>query len=112
MKNIRLMSLLVMGILFMPITYVMPVNAQDGRRVLAAPQGNGRVRPERRRRHGIKHSFARAGKSAGHGGKRFGQNMAQGRPVRAGKHFGKGMGGFGKHFGIGMAKTVKRTVTP
>jgi hypothetical protein len=38
--------------------------------------------------------------------------MAQGRPIRAGKEFGKGMGGFGKHFGIGMAKTAKRTVTP
>jgi hypothetical protein len=110
-KKIRLISLLA-GILLLSCSCMMSVHAQDGRRVLAAPQGNGHVRSERPRRHGLKHSFARSGKSAGRGGKRFGQNMAQGRPMRAGKEFGKGMGGFGKHFGIGMAKTAKRTVTP
>jgi hypothetical protein len=45
--------------------------------------------------------------------------MARGRPLRAGKEFGKGMGGFGKHTGKGTARTgkkvgqkVKQAVTP
>lgn len=76
-----------------------------------------------RRRHGrhrgIGHAYKSAGKSAGRGGKRFGKNMARGRPIRAGKEFGKGMGGFGKHTGKGTARTgkkvgqkVKQAVTP
>jgi hypothetical protein len=92
------------------------VREQDDqeRRVLRLPD-NGRrrrVRAERRRRRGIKSAFARAGRSAGRGGRRFGQNMARGRPVRAGKELGKGMGGFGKHTGKGIARSVRRAVTP
>ena len=60
---------------------------------------------ERRRRDGIKHSYARAGKSAGHGGAELGKNFARG-----GKEFGKGMAGFGKNFGIATAKLGKRIV--
>jgi hypothetical protein len=86
------------------------------RRVLSVPH-NGRrrrVRSEyrRRRRRGIRSAFARAGRGAGRGGKRFGQNMARGRPVRAGKELGKGMGTFGKHTGKGVARSVRRAVTP
>ncbi|HEY6188136.1 MAG TPA: hypothetical protein VIW80_10680 [Pyrinomonadaceae bacterium] len=94
------------------------VREQDnqGRRVMRVPD-NGRrrrVRGEfrRRRGRGIKSAFARAGRGAGRGGKRFGQNMARGRPVRAGKELGKGMGTFGKHTGKGVARSVRRAVTP
>ena len=92
------------------------VRGQDDqeRRVLRVPD-NGRrrrVRSERRRRAGIKSAFARAGRGAGRGGKRFGQNMARGRPVRAGKELGKGMGTFGKYTGKGIARSVRRAVTP
>jgi hypothetical protein len=94
------------------------VRGQDDqdRRVMRVPN-NGRrrrVRSEfrRRRKPGIKSAFARAGRGAGRGGKRFGQNMARGRPVRAGKELGKGMGTFGKHTGKGIARSVRRAVTP
>jgi hypothetical protein len=89
-------------------------DGQDDRRVLNVPN-NGRrrrVRSERRRGRGIKSAFARAGRGAGRGGKRFGQNMAKGRPVRAGKELGKGMGTFGKYTGKGVGRTAKRVFTP
>jgi hypothetical protein len=91
-------------------------SSSQERRVMRVPD-NGRrrrVRSEYRRRkgRGIKSAFARAGRGAGRGGKRFGQNMARGRPVRAGKELGKGMGTFGKHTGKGVARSVRRAVTP
>ena len=102
--------------LFPPIVNARSWSSQDDteqRRVMTVP-GNRRrrVRRDRARRGGIRHSFKRAGKSAGRGGKRFGQNMARGRPVRAGKHLGKGMGGFGKHTGKGIGKTMRRVFKP
>lgn len=89
-------------------------DGQDERRVLRVPEDGRRrrVRPERRRSRGIKGAFARAGRGAGRGGKRFGQNMAKGRPVRAGKELGKGMGTFGKYTGKGVARTAKRVFKP
>jgi hypothetical protein len=87
---------------------------EQQRRVLTVPN-NGRrrrVRSERRRGRGIKSAFGRAGRGAGRGGKRFGQNMAKGRPVRAGKELGKGMGTFGKYTGKGVARTTKRVFKP
>lgn len=90
-------------------------DSQDERRVLRIPN-NGkrrrRVRYEGRRGRGIKSAFGRAGRGAGRGGKRFGQNMAKGRPVRAGKELGKGMGTFGKYTGKGVARTTKRVFRP
>lgn len=88
---------------------------QDERRVLRVPndgQRRRRIRPEGRRGRGIKSAFGRAGRGAGRGGKRFGQNMAKGRPVRAGKELGKGMGTFGKYTGKGVARTAKRVFKP
>ena len=85
------------------------------RRVLTVPDDGRRrrrVRPDRPRGRGIKSAFARAGRGAGRGGKRFGQNMAKGRPVRAGKELGKGMGTFGKYTGKGVARTAKRVFKP
>jgi len=87
---------------------------QDERRVLNVPD-NGRrrrVRSERRRGRGIRSAFARAGRGAGRGGKRFGQNIAKGRPVRAGKELGRGMGTFGKYTGKGVGRTAKRVFKP
>jgi hypothetical protein len=85
-------------------------------RVLHLPQGqrHRRVRGDRPRRgrHSIRRSFARAGRSAGRGGKRFGQNIGHGRPVRGGKELGKGMGGFGKHTGRGIGRTMRRVFKP
>ncbi|HEX8890644.1 MAG TPA: hypothetical protein VF779_15945 [Pyrinomonadaceae bacterium] len=85
-------------------------------RVLHMPQGQRRRRVRgdrpRRGRHSIRRSFARAGRSAGRGGKRFGQNIGHGRPVRGGKEFGKGMGGFGKHTGRGIGRTMRRVFKP
>jgi hypothetical protein len=89
-------------------------DGQDGRRVLSVPSDGRRrrVRSERRRSRGIKGAFARAGRGAGRGGKRFGQNIAKGRPVRGGKELGKGMGTFGKYTGKGVARTAKRVFKP
>lgn len=79
------------------------------RRVITVPGARRRrVRGDTPRHRGIRASFKEAGKSAGRGGKRLGQNMADGRPVRGGKEFGKGMGGFGKHVGKGSGKIGKR----
>ena len=59
----------------------------------------------RRRRHGgIGAAYKRAGRSAAHGTVGFGKYMAHGRPIRAGKRMGRGVGGFGKHTGIGTAR--------
>ncbi|HEV7859138.1 MAG TPA: hypothetical protein VGO91_11020 [Pyrinomonadaceae bacterium] len=78
-------------------------------RVLTAPHSRQRRgRGDRPRHRGIRGSFKEAGNSAGKGGKRLGQDMGDGRPVRGGKEFGKGMGGFGKHVGIGSGKIGKR----
>lgn len=102
--------------LFQPGVSASPLllRAQDegeGRR-MTVPHRGRRVRRDRARRRGIRSAFKKAGKSAGRGGKRFGQNMARGRPVRAGKEFGKGMGGFGKHTGKGIGRTMRRVFKP
>jgi hypothetical protein len=103
--------------------YFQDQNDQN-RRKLDVPQRRHRTgsdisRSRHGRHRGIGHAYKNAGKSAGRGGKRFGKNMARGRPIRAGKEFGKGMGGFGKHTGKGTARTgkkvgqkVKQAVTP
>ena len=101
--------------LFQPRTYARVLRAQDEgqERVMTVPvRRRRRVRRDRGRHRGIRSAFKKAGKSAGHGGKRFGQNMARGRPVRAGKEFGKGMGGFGKHTGKGVGRTMRRVFKP
>ena len=89
-------------------------DGQDERRVLTVPSDGRRrrVRSERRRNRGIKGAFAKAGRGAGRGGKRFGQNIAKGRPIRGGKELGKGMGTFGKYTGKGIARTTKRVFKP
>lgn len=96
-------------------TLIRELSSQD-RRVMRVPDEGRRRRVRadyrRRRGRGIKSAFARAGRGAGRGGKRFGQNMAKGRPVRAGKELGKGMGTFGKYTGKGVARSVRRAVTP
>lgn len=95
---------------------VVAYSQEQSGQVLPAPQNGRRVRrrADRRRRHRrtIKGEFGEAGRSAGRGGKRLGQNVAHGRLARGGKEFGKGMGGFGKHTGKGIGRSIKRAVTP
>jgi hypothetical protein len=121
MRKVFLTALaLLLALPFSYVTFNSVVSAralQDGqgeRRVLTVPSDGRRrrVRSERRRSRGIKGAFARAGRGAGRGGKRFGQNIAKGRPVRAGKELGKGMGTFGKYTGKGVGRTAKRVFTP
>ena len=92
------------------------LQGQEGPRVLGSPPGTRHRRARgdrpRRGRHSIRSAFARAGKSAGRGGKRFGQNVARGRVARGGKELGKGMGGFGKHTGRGVGRTMRRVFKP
>lgn len=119
-KVFLLLSALLLALPFAGVAYNPLASArvlqdgQDERRVLRVPSDGRRrrVRSERRRSRGIKGAFARAGRGAGRGGKRFGQNMAKGRPVRAGKELGKGMGTFGKYTGKGVARTAKRVFKP
>ena len=89
---------------------------ESERRVINVPthgrRRHGHRDSDRRHRRGIKGQFKAAGKSAGRGSKGLGANVAHGRVVRGGKEFGKGMGGFGKHTGKGIARSVKRAVTP
>ena len=73
----------------------------------------------RRNSRSIGHAYSHAGNSAGRGGKLFGKNIARAKPLKAGKEFGRGMGGFGKGIGKGTGltgkkagMTTKRTVTP
>lgn len=73
----------------------------------------------RHRRSGAKEDYAGAGKSVGHGGKRFGKNIKHGKPIVAGKELGKGVGRMGKGVGHGtkrvgkkVGKTIKKAVTP
>jgi hypothetical protein len=121
----RLFSATIAVLLALPVAFNLlepPVyasallRAQDEsgqRRVINVPGSRRRrVRRDRGRRRGIRSAFKKAGKSAGRGGKRFGQNMAKGRVVRAGKEFGKGMGGLGKHTGKGVARTMRRVFKP
>ncbi|HKP46594.1 MAG TPA: hypothetical protein VJT50_08335 [Pyrinomonadaceae bacterium] len=74
------------------------------------PQATHRRRGDfgRRRHRGIRHAYANAGRSVGHGSRRFARHMRHGRPLHAGASFGRGMGGFGKHFGKGTARVGKR----
>jgi hypothetical protein len=97
-------------------TFIKQDQGDSERRVLTVPthgrRRHGHPDRDRRRGRGIKGQFKEAGKSAGRGGKGLGTNVAKGRIVRGGKEFGKGMGGFGKHTGKGVARSVKRAVTP
>ncbi|MGH9454617.1 MAG: peptidoglycan-binding protein [Terriglobia bacterium] len=51
-------------------------------------------------------SFKNAGRQAGEGSEAAGHQMKEGKPVAAGKDFGKGMGRFGKDVGKGVKKAV------
>ena len=92
------------------------ISNQSGREITVPQRRRRHLRREVRRRHrrhrSIRHSFKKAGTSAGRGGKLFGKHMARGRPVRGGKELGKGIGGFGKHTGKGVARIGKRIARP
>lgn len=78
-----------------------------------ARHGERHLRPEvGPRHHGKGHSFKKSGTSAGRGGSDFGKNISHGKPIKAGRHFGKGIGGFGKNLGKGVGKTSKHVAKP
>jgi Ni/Co efflux regulator RcnB len=94
-------------------------NQDQTRRVLHVPHRRRRRGRDVRRHRGIGHAYKHAGTSAGRGGKRFGKNIAHGKPLKGGKEFGKGMAGTGKGVGQGTARVgkkvgrkVKHAVTP
>ena len=91
----------------------------QNKRVMNVPHRRRRRGVDRRRHRGIRHAYANAGRSAGHGGKHFAKHMRHGRPIKAGGSLGRGMGGFGKGVGHGTARTgkkvgkkIKHAVTP
>jgi peptidoglycan hydrolase-like protein with peptidoglycan-binding domain len=51
-------------------------------------------------------SFKGAGQEVGQGGREVGHEMKNGKPLAAGKEFGKGMGRGGEKFGKAVKKTV------
>lgn len=85
---------------------VMP---QEGNQT-TVPQNRRRPHKyEGRRRHrGIGRAYGKAGKSAARGGKDFYRNMRHGKPIKASRRLGKGMGGFGKHTGQGTLRTGRK----
>ncbi len=100
-------------------------NAQDPqnheRHVMYVPYRRRRTGSDvaRRKHRGIGHAYKQGGTSAGRGGKHFARNISRGKPLKAGKELGKGMGGFGKGVGKGTGRTgrkvgseVKHTVAP
>ncbi|HMW01332.1 MAG TPA: hypothetical protein PLL06_07690 [Acidobacteriota bacterium] len=104
-------SLLIL--IFVAGLWVTPVDvaAQETQKPRVLSKGRTKSRGDRPPR-GIKSEFGESGRSAGRGGKGLGKNIAKGRVLRAGKEFGKGMGGFGKHLGKGVGKSVKHAFKP
>jgi len=92
---------------------------QPKRKLQVPYNGRHRTGRDKPKHRGIRRHYRKAGKSAARGSKRFARSIAHGRPIKGGKEFGKGMGGFGKHTGKGTAKVgtkvgrkVKHSVTP
>lgn len=56
--------------------------------------------------------FKNAGRQAGEGSEAAGYQMKKGKPIAAGKEFGKGMGRFGKDVGKGVKKAVNPKSAP
>lgn len=126
-----LLSIMLIAILFVPAAFAGTLESQDQQNQKANQDQNKRKLhvPRRHRRHrkgqdvkrhkGIGHAYKQGGKSAGRGGKRFGKNIAHGKPVKGGKELGKGMGGLGKGVGKGtgragkkVGRKIKHAVTP
>jgi len=90
------------------LCFIQPVSAGAPEPNQNAQANTQPIVPKHRRRHrrevrrgGIKHSYGQAGKSIGHGSKRFGKNIAKGKPIKAGQEMGQGASGFGKNVGQG-----------
>ena len=94
-------------------------SAQSNSNQIVPRHPRRRRRREIPRRRGIKHSYARAGRSMGRGGKGFGKNISKGKPIKAGREMGQGSAGFGRNVGRGtkgvgrkVAHKTKNAVTP
>ena len=124
----RKLFLIMLALLFTPSAGLITASAssrpeRSNRNAEAKPstakEGHYRRRHRRHRRRGIGRTYKEAGTSAGRGGADFGKNIAHGKPIKAGRRFGKGMGGTGKNVGKGSAKVgrkvgkkTKQVVTP
>lgn len=122
-----LLSVILVAILSVPAAFAGALESQDqqnqnanqNKRKLRVPRRHNRKGSDVRKHKGIGHAYKQGGKSAGRGGKRFGKNIAHGKPIKGGKELGKGMGGFGKGVGKGTGRTgkkvgrkIKHAVTP
>lgn len=65
-------------------------------------------RRDRRKSKSIGSAYKKSGIYAGRAGKRFGKNIAKGKPIVAGREFGKNMGKSGKYNGKGGARVGKK----
>lgn len=112
-----LLSVILAVILSVPVSFArlpevpepqyQAANQDQNKRKLYVPE-RGRRRHRDTPHRGIGHAYKSGGKSAGRGGKRFARNMWHGKPLKGGKEFGKGMGGFGKGVGKGTGRTGKK----
>ena len=124
-----LLSVMLVAILFVPASFARALAVQDQqnqntnqdqtKRKLHVPHRRHRKGSDVRKHKGIGHAYKQGGKSAGRGGKRFGKNIAHGKPVKGGKELGKGVGGLGKGVGKGTGRAgkkvgskIKHAVTP
>ena len=123
-----LLSVILIAMLFVPASFASALEVQEqnqnanqntNKRKLHVPHRRHRKGSDVRKHKGIGHAYKGAGKSAGRGGKRFGKNIAHGKPIKGGKELGKGMGGFGKGVGKGTGRSgkkigrkIKHAVTP
>lgn len=83
-------------------------NTNNTNRTMSVPHRRRRRGRDRRRHPGVGHTYKGAGQSAGRGGKRFGKNIAHGKPIKGGRELGRGMGGMGKGVGKGTGRTGKK----
>jgi Ni/Co efflux regulator RcnB len=73
-------------------------------------RNRGRHKRRKHRRHGIGQSYKEGGTSAARGGKRFGKNIARGKPIKAGQELGQGAGRAGKNVGQGSKQVGEKVV--
>jgi len=110
-KVYSIFSILALGLTLIISTDTAQANGvylQQERNQTTVPQRSKRGTRDRKSGRGIGTAYKKAGKGAARGAKRFAKNIAKGKPLKAGKEFGKGMGSFGKHTGIGTARVGKK----
>ena len=113
----RRLFLLALALLFMPgwpessVATAHDFSLQDNQNTQANTSGSEVRKRHKRRRHRrhIKQSYKQAGQSTAEGGRGFGRNIKHGKPIKAGKVFGRNMKTAGQNVGQG-SKQVGDTV--